>query len=79
MFTECKPSLRESSWGSWGLGAARVPQQRSLDLPLQASDFKREAGVALGSGQQGAKIPSKGSEAGWAVMSCFSKSRERGL
>ena len=53
-------------------------RKRRLDS-LEASDFKREAGVALGSGQQGAKIPSKGSEAGWAVMWCFSKFRERGL
>lgn len=49
------------------------------DLPLPASDFKREAGVALGRGQQGANIPSKGSEAGREVMWCFSKFRERGL
>lgn len=62
MFTERKPSLRESLLGRWGLGAAESHRRSGkmrgngallCPSPFQPSDFQREAGVAFDRVQQG--------------------------
>lgn len=62
MFTERKPSHRESLLGRWGLGAAeshrgsgKMGRDGALLCPslFQPSDFQRDAGVAFDRVQQG--------------------------